>query len=195
MEDVATPEAFQENPELVHYFYNLRRAQLKEVKPNPGHIALAEFEKNHKGKFLLVTQNVDDLHERAGSKNILHMHGELRKVRCLDTEEVFDWDKDTNLSTPHPKAGHPEGRLRPHICWFGEIPYFMEQIQKALGEADLFIAIGTSGVVYPAAGFVVQVKHTCHTVLINKENSTNHSLFDEVILKSAATGVPEFFRG
>ena len=193
VDDVATPEAFEENPDLVHRFYNERRKQLKTVKPNAAHIALADFEKAHDGEFLLVTQNVDDLHERAGSKNIIHMHGELNKVRCLDTGEIFEWEGETGLKTPHPKPGFPDGRLRPHICWFGEIPYFMYEISKAVGKADIFVAIGTSGVVYPAAGFVAETKHNCRRVLINKDSATNNSLFKEVIMGAATEKVPQFF--
>jgi len=195
VEEVATPEAFQENPKLVHEFYNMRRAQLKTVEPNAAHLALAEFEKNHTGGFILITQNVDDLHERAGSKNIIHMHGELTKVRCLDTGEVFPWKGDTGLKTPHPKSGHADGRLRPHICWFGEMPYSMFEISTAVGKADIFIAIGTSGVVYPAAGLVSETKHTCRRVLINKEGVSNNFFFKEMILGAASETVPEFFLG
>lgn len=121
VEEVATPEAFARDPETVHRFYNLRRKQLFEVKPNKAHSALADFERNLKGSFTLITQNVDDLHRRAGSKNVIAMHGELRKARCLDTGQIFDWDQDLAV----------DSRYRPHICWFGEIPFFMEEIEAA----------------------------------------------------------------
>jgi NAD-dependent deacetylase len=194
VEEVASPDAFIKNPELVHQFYNLRRRQLLTVNPNLAHKALAEFEASHMGQFTIITQNVDDLHERAGSKNVLHMHGELRKVRCLDTEEVFAWDEDLGRETPHPKNPQLKGRLRPHICWFGEIPFFLDQIDEVLTEADLFIAIGTSGVVYPAAGLVTRVPPRCRRVLLNKDNAENNPLFDEVRLGPATEIVPEFLK-
>ncbi|HEY8277990.1 MAG TPA: NAD-dependent deacylase [Bdellovibrionota bacterium] len=192
IEDVATPEAFARQPELVHRFYNLRRQQLKTVEPNGAHLALAEFEKHHQGSFLLVTQNVDDLHERAGSKNVLHMHGELCKARCLDTGEIFSWDEDLTLSTVHPRGGN-SGRLRPHICWFGEMPFFMDEIMEELSQADIFVAIGTSGLVYPAAGFVSMVPSSCRRVLLNKDDASNCSFFGEFHSGPATQTVSEFF--
>lgn len=192
VEKVATPQAFKHDPELVHQFYNLRRASLKEVKPNAAHFALADFEKNFEGSFTIITQNVDDLHERAGSKNIIHMHGELKKVRCVDTYEVFDWEDDLTIKTPHP-LNQKEGKLRPHICWFGEIPFRMMEIDRALKKADLFVAIGTSGLVYPAAGLVQMVRSDCHRVLINKEDASNNPYFDQVLLGLAGQEVPRFF--
>lgn len=192
IEDVATPEAFYRNPVLVHDFYNLRRQQLYEVEPNLAHETLAKFERGHDGDFLLVTQNVDDLHERAGSKNILHMHGELRKVRCLDTGEIFEWSNNLDLKTPHPKGGR-HGGLRPHICWFGEMPFFMDEITEKLEKTDVFVAIGTSGAVYPAAGFVNWVPEKCRRVLLNKERTENNPLFGETILGPASETVPTFF--
>lgn len=194
VEEVATPEAFVRQPELVHRFYNLRRQQLSTVQPNLAHKSLADFEKNHDGEFLLITQNVDDLHERAGSKKILHMHGELRKVRCLDTGEIFDWDHDLDIQTAHPKFSGRKGRLRPHICWFGEMPFFMDQIEEALAKADVFVAIGTSGVVYPAAGFVNWVPSTCKTFLLNRDEAANNPLFDQVYQGAATEVVPKFFK-
>lgn len=194
IEDVATPEAFIRNPELVHTFYNLRRQQLFSVEPNAAHSALAEFEKRHEGSFLIVTQNVDDLHERAGSKNVIHMHGELRKARCLDTGAIYSWDKDLDLKTPHPDPLGKPGHLRPHICWFGEVPFFMNEIEDALETADVFVAIGTSGVVYPAAGFVGYVSESCRRILINKEEPQNNPLFTEIYLGPATQTVPAFFK-
>ena len=157
IEDVATPEAFVSNPELVHNFYNLRRRQLQEekVRPNPAHLALAKLEEAWEGKFLLVTQNVDNLHERAGSKKILHMHGELQKILCLRCEEKLPWLADLSTATPCPQCGKAGG-LRPDIVWFGEIPYHMDLILELLNQCAVFVAIGTSGKVYPAAGFVRQ---------------------------------------
>ncbi|MGB1091676.1 MAG: Sir2 family NAD+-dependent deacetylase [Oceanobacter sp.] len=195
MEEIATPEGFAANPALVQRFYNDRRRQLKEVVPNKAHLALAEFEKSFDGEFLLVTQNVDDLHERAGSQHLLHMHGELRKVRCLDTDMVFDWKEDITEQSECDCCQNTR-TLRPHIVWFGEMPLYMEEIYEALETCDLFISIGTSGHVYPAAGFV-QIANQCgaHTVEINLEPSNVHGDFAEHIQGPAGTQVPEFLRG
>lgn len=183
VEEVATPEAFARDPETVHRFYNMRRQQLYEVEPNKAHDSLAEFEKKHKGSFTLITQNVDDLHRRSGSKNVIHMHGELLKVRSLDTGQILDWEKDLTK----------ESRYRPHICWFGEVPFQMDEIQEAVEKADLFVAIGTSGVVYPAAGLVQLAPRGCRTVLLNKEAPDNNHMFKEVCLGPATEIVPRFF--
>ena len=183
VEDVATPEAFARQPEVVHRFYNLRREQLFSVEPNAAHHALARFERQHNGNFTIITQNVDDLHTRAGSRNVIHMHGELRKARHLDTGEIVECLHDLQVS----------GRLRPHICWFGEMPFFMDHIEEVLSTADLFVAIGTSGVVYPAAGLVSWTPSRCRKVLLNKDEASNNPLFDEVILGPATITVPKFF--
>lgn len=195
VEDVCTPEAFARNPELVQTFYNARRRQLVlEAKPNPAHIALAEFEKSFSGQFTLVTQNVDDLHERAGSRNLLHVHGELLKARCCRTNKVTSWHNDIDLTTPCPCC-RLSGTLRPHIVWFGEIPLFMEEIEEVLGACDLFVSIGTSGQVYPAAGFVqIARAYGAHTVEINLEPSAGRSLFAEHHNGPASLTVPHFFR-
>jgi NAD-dependent deacetylase len=155
IEDVATPYAFLFNPSLVHSFYNARRRQLlsSEVAPNPAHLALAKLAREFKGNVLIVTQNVDDLHERAGSRNLLHMHGELLKVRCERSNAVYQWEKDLLTSTECPCC-ESEGSLRPNIVWFGETPFHMDQIEDELRGCDLFLSIGTSGIVYPAANFV-----------------------------------------
>lgn len=154
IEDVATPEAFARDPKLVHHFYNLRRAQLKDpnVKPNRGHLALVELEKKWDGEFLLITQNVDNLHERAGSQNVLHLHGELQSVFCSSCHSKFRWEDDLTLE--HRCDECKEKKLRPDIVWFGEMPYEMDTCEEALETCDVFVAIGTSGLVYPAAGFV-----------------------------------------
>ena len=195
VEEVATPEAFAKNPELVHRFYNMRRAQLlsDDIRPNLAHQTLADFEKNFEGHFLLVTQNVDNLHERAGSHNLLHMHGELTKVRCQVTNEVFDWEGETNPDTPHPTTPTLSGTLRPHIVWFGEMPMHMPQIEHALSQCDLFIAIGTSGLVYPAAGFAQWTPKTCHRVEINMEETAVSPIFHEHLFGPASKTVPDFF--
>ncbi len=194
LEEVASPEGFTRNPELVHVFYNMRRAQLNSglVHPNPAHLALAELEQNFPGEILLVTQNVDDLHERAGSSNLIHMHGELNKVRCLETGEIYQWTTDI-LSDSYCECCHHEGSLRPHIVWFGEMPFEMERIYSALMQCDLFISIGTSGHVYPAAGFVqVASQSGADTVELNLEPSLVNSAFHESIQGPATQTVPAF---
>jgi len=194
-EDVATPEGFARNPALVHEFYNSRRKRLQQgnMKPNAAHLALAEFEAGHTDEFLLVTQNVDNLHQRAGSRNVLPMHGELLKVRCLDTGEIFDCCDEVTTNTPHPKDPSRRGRLRPHVVWFGEMPFGMDQIEQAANEADLFVAIGTSALVYPAAGIVQMTRPGCRTVEINLETTPASNTFDESIQGKASVEVPKFF--
>ena len=146
IDDVATPEGFERNPQLVYEFYNQRRQQLLsgQVRPNAAHSYLAKFEHEFSGKFLLVTQNVDDLHERAGSENLIHMHGELLKMRCLNSLLIFDIAEDFNFDTECRCCLSP-GNLRPHIVWFGEMPLQMNKINQALESCDVFAAIGTSG--------------------------------------------------
>lgn len=189
IEDVATPEAFQRNPELVHRFYNLRRAQLKDplVKPNAAHIALAELEARWRGDFLLVTQNVDDLHRQAGSRRVLEMHGQLRRVRCQSCGQSLPWDGDLSVNDPCVHCAQPS--LRPDIVWFGEIPYGMDEIHSALECADHFVAIGTSGLVYPAAAFV-QWCPGAQRVEINAQSTAASSLFDERRTGLASIQVP-----
>lgn len=181
VEDVATPEAFARNPALVQRFYNERRAQLKTVAPNAAHLALVELEKHFDGEFLLITQNVDDLHQRAGSKKLLAMHGELKKKRHLATQEIADCDGDLS----------PRDIWHPHIMWFGEMPLFMDEIYDALHHADLFVAIGTSGQVYPAAGFVAEARNA-DSVEINLEPSSGSRLFEKNIFGLATQTVPLF---
>ncbi len=202
IEDVATPEAFIRDPTLVHRFYNLRRAQLKEAKPNAAHLALADLAEKWDGTFLLVTQNVDDLHGRAlegrhpkDGFSLLHMHGELKKARCEVSEEVFPWTEDMTTQTHCPCCKKP-GRLRPHIVWFGEMPLEMELIYHALRACDLFISIGTSGNVYPAAVFVQEARMNgkAHTVELNLEPSLGASMFHETIHGPAGKVVPEFVK-
>ena len=193
LEDVATPEAFERDAELVQRFYNARRAQLNEVQPNPAHIALAEFEQRYTGEFLLVTQNVDDLHERAGSQHLLHMHGELKRVRCTRTEQLYDMDTDITATTCCACCNAPN--LRPHIVWFGEMPLFMDDIFHALEQCDLFISIGTSGHVYPAAGFVeVAANAGAHTIEINLEPSRIKDNFAEHLYGKAGDVLPGYLQ-
>ncbi|BDU78342.1 NAD-dependent deacylase [Mesoterricola sediminis] len=178
VEDVATPEAFRRDPARVHAFYNARRASLAQVQPNAAHLALARLERAWPGEVLLVTQNVDDLHDRAGSRNLLHMHGELLKVRCLRCEAVHPWTGPTSLDTVCPACGRPAG-IRPHIVWFGEMPLEMARIEAALETCALFAAVGTSGNVYPAAGFVAGVRPGVPTVELNLEPSLVSSRFTD----------------
>jgi len=189
VEDVATPEGFQADPALVHTFYNQRRAQLDTVRPNPAHLALARLEQGWPGEFLLVTQNVDDLHERAGSRNLVHMHGELRKVRCQHCARVLPWSGDTSVAAPCPRCGRTGG-LRPHVVWFGEVPLEMPRIQEALERCGRFLAVGTSGNVYPAAGFVELAGPWAHTLELNLEPSLVSHRFRESRLGPASVTVP-----
>ena len=194
VEDIASPEGFQRNPPMVYHFYNERRAQLlsNEVKPNKGHLALAQLENEFKGETTLITQNVDDLHERAGSKNILHMHGELLKMRCQFTNQVFPAKKSFGEDTQCSCCSKP-GALRPHIVWFGEIPFHMDIIQKSLEKCDLFLSIGTSGQVYPAAMFMqVARQQGALTIEINKDPTANSNLFDKTLHGKAGEILPSF---
>ena len=195
IEDVATPEAFERNPELVQTFYNGRRRALQDeaIKPNAAHVALAEFERNHDDDFLLVTQNIDNLHQRAGSENILPMHGELLKARCGESGELFDWRDDLTADTPHPHDAAKRGALRPHVVWFGEMPIGLERIDAAARQADLFVAIGTSALVYPAAGIVQATKSSCRRVEINLDDTPQSNVFDATIRGKASEEVPKFF--
>ncbi len=192
LEDVATPEAFARNPELVHAFYNQRRKELLKVQPNAAHYALARLEKEYPGEVLLVTQNVDDLHERAGSQNLIHMHGELLKVRCEFCGHVYREEGEVFVHTPCPKCGE-KGGLRPHVVWFGERPLFLDEIEKALKRCDLFVAIGTSGTVYPAAGFVQVARLSgAYCVELNLEPSAIAHLFHTHYYGKASQVVPQF---
>ena len=193
VDDVATPEGFERNPQLVYQFYNQRRRQLlsQKIRPNPAHTALARFEHEFDGEFLLVTQNVDNLHERAGSDKLLHMHGELLKMRCLNSKLIFDISEDLDFDT-HCRCCRSAGNLRPHVVWFGEMPFHMNQINNALESCDLFVAIGTSGNVYPASGFYQTAKiRRAHTWELNLEETG--SSFDTHVYGPATETVPQFF--
>ena len=194
VEDVATPEAFERAPALVQRFYNERRRPLIEnqVLPNPAHVALAKLEQEFTGEFLLVTQNIDNLHEQGGSKNLVHMHGEVLKMRCKQTGETYDCFRDINVEDVCQCCGQA-GSLRPHIVWFGEMPLFMDQIYHALSTCDLFIAIGTSGNVYPAAGFVQMAKQSgARTLELNLEQSNVANDFDEGVYGCASEVLPDW---
>jgi NAD-dependent deacetylase len=192
--DLATPEAFAKRPLKVLAFYTARRRALlaSAVAPNAAHIALAAFERRFRGEFLLVTQNVDDLHERAGSQKLRHMHGELLRTRCANCGHEFASTADISTADSCPACGRV-GRLRPAVVWFGEMPLFMDEISAVLGRCDLFIAIGTSGQVYPAAGFVEIARRVgARTVEINIEKTTASSLFQESVRSPASNAVPIF---
>jgi len=189
VEDVATPEAFRRDPVLVHTFYNQRRAQLKEAQPNAAHAALARLEREWPSEVLVVTQNVDDLHDRAGSRNLIHMHGELLMVRCVRCARVHPWEGETTVETPCPACGR-SGGMRPHIVWFGEMPLEMERIGEALERCGQFVAVGTSGNVYPAAGFVGQVPASARSLELNLEASSVSSRFLEQRQGPATVLVP-----
>lgn len=181
VEDVASPEGFQRDPEQVYRFYNMRRQQLvsPEIEPNKAHYDLANFAKDFSGDVIVVTQNIDDLHTRAGSEDVIHMHGELLKAECLSCGVISEIRTDFDASTDCPSCGKAGG-LRPHIVWFGEMPLRMDEIFHHLSTCDMFAAIGTSGHVYPAAGFVEAAgQHGAKTIEINMEKSLVHSAFDQ----------------
>jgi NAD-dependent deacetylase len=191
IEDVATPEAFARDPAGVHAFYNGRRAQLRDpaIAPNAAHRALADLDARWPGELLLVTQNVDDLHARAGSRRLLHMHGELAKARCARCEAVHAWPGDLSTEVACPSCGRAGG-MRPHVVWFGEMPLQMEEIGAALDRCGVFVAIGTSGQVWPAAGFVAEVAHRARTIEANLEPTEGTRRFDEARHGPATEVVP-----
>lgn len=194
IEDVATPGAFRRNSALVHSFYNSRRRQLLSgtIHPNAAHLGLAKLGRSWEGNVMIVTQNIDDLHERAGSTDVLHIHGELRKARCAACATVTACDDDLDVQTRCPRCG-ASAAMRPHVVWFGEIPMHMDTVERALEQADLFLSIGTSGLVYPAAGLVEVAKSAgAHTVELNLESSANASVFDEAIYGPATRVVSQY---
>jgi NAD-dependent deacetylase len=190
---LATPEAFACDPETVLAFYDLRRRNLLNAKPNAAHFALARLEgglADRGDSLTLVTQNIDDLHERAGSQRVIHMHGELLKARCGRCQAVRQWLNDLTLMQACPDCGRV-GTMRPDVVWFGEMPLGLDLIDQALRKADLFVAIGTSGAVYPAAGFVAEARaYGLRTCEINLEAADNADLFDEQRLGPASETVP-----
>ena len=223
IEDVASPEGFQRDPHLVHRFYNERRKNIKKIQPNRAHIALAEYEKNYladkaaipsalsainggtitkleneddkkeKG-FCLITQNIDGLHQRARSQNVLAMHGELNLGRCAGCHQVFTVDGDLSLEA---SCAHCQlvGQLRPHVVWFGEMPFYLEEIEREIMKCDLFVAIGTSSIVYPAAGLVLSAKQaSAYCVEINIERTEMSEFYDQVLIGKATQMVPQFFQ-
>lgn len=194
IEDVATPEAFARDPARVQAFYNARRRGLVDprIKPNPAHYALARLEAAWPGRVLVVTQNIDNLHERAGTRNLRHIHGELLKSRCAGCGDVAECLVDLDGASACAACGN-SGRLRPHVVWFGEMPFDLDEVYGELQRCGLFIAIGTSGNVYPAAGFVDEARaHGAHTVELNLEPSAGRSLFAEAEHGPAAEIVPAY---
>lgn len=190
--DVATPQGFAKNPRLVHDFYNMRRRAHADVKPNAAHVALARLEQEYPGQVTIVTQNVDALHEQAGSKNLIHMHGEIFQALCESCRARRHWADDLSLDLACPTCGH-KGGMRPDVVWFGEMPYHMARIAEVLVAAELFISIGTSGHVYPAAGFVAEAAaNGARTVELNLEPSEGVSLFTEAIHGPATLVVPAY---
>ncbi|EJF91703.1 NAD-dependent deacylase [Bartonella tamiae] len=199
IEDVATPQAFQKNPTRVYDFYNKRRQDVQKAKPNAAHHALYKLEQNWPRNFLLITQNVDDLHERAGSKHLVHMHGTIKIALCLFCGQRHHWCEDMDLTSICPSCTKTK-MLRPDIVWFGEIPYHMDIIENALYQCDLFVSIGTSVTVYPAANFVSMAKaNGAKSIDMNLMSDTNqncthryNSLFNQSIIGSASQSVPKF---
>ncbi|MEG3148344.1 NAD-dependent deacylase [Sphingomonas sp. ZT3P38] len=189
VEDVCTPEALAQDPDLVHRFYDARRAALATVVPNAAHRALARLDAAWPGALLIVTQNVDDLHERAGAARLLHMHGELNSALCAACTSRVEWRGDLPPRTVCAACGAQA--LRPDIVFFGEMPYAMDRIERALAEADLFVSIGTSGAVYPAAGFVQTARyHGACTLEMNLDPSAGSAYFHETRLGPAGELVP-----
>ena len=194
IEDVATPEGFERDAGLVHRFYNMRRQQLLSdaIQPNHAHIALAELEHHQNVSVLVVTQNIDNLHERAGTENIIHMHGELLKCFCRQTQKRFPVSEDLSVGTKC-ECCQQVNNLRPDIVWFGEMPYQMDDIYDAISQCDLFLSVGTSGNVYPAAGFVqVANQAGAHTVELNLEPSLVESEFKEKVYGPATEVVARY---
>lgn len=191
VEAVATPKGFAADPELVQGFYDARRRALAGVEPNVAHLALAGLERALGEEVVVITQNVDDLHERAGSQRVLHMHGELLSALCTECGARSRWYDDLLPAPPCPVCGLPA--LRPDIVWFGEVPYHLAEIQEVLADCAVFAAVGTSGEVYPAAGFVAMVAaHGARTVEINLVASRVASVFDEVRVGRASDLVPQW---
>jgi NAD-dependent deacetylase len=194
VEDVATPEAFARDPDLVLRFYDMRRERIQQVEPNTAHFALAQLDREWRGdghNLLIVTQNVDDLHERAGAERLIHMHGEHLKALCQACEIRSDWRATMAERPPCPVCG--QSALRPDVVWFGEMPYQMPEIYAAIRKADLFVSIGTSGAVYPAAGFVRDARgQGVKTLELNLEPSQGTHWFDEARHGAATELVPDW---
>ena len=195
VEDVASVEGFARNPKLVHEFYNTLRPTMQKAEPNAAHIAITEFEKeNLDVRVHLITQNVDLLHEKAGSKKVLHMHGRIDETVCLKCGHVIKTLEESHFDDVCENCGRA-GFLKPNIVFFGEMPMFMNEIEKMLQTCDIFIAVGTSGVVYPAAGFVAEAKYYgAETYLFNLEAGQNNFYFDKQIIGKASETLPAFLK-
>jgi NAD-dependent deacetylase len=192
VEDVATYEGFVRNKNLVHDFYNSMRQKLKNITPNAAHIALAKLEKEWGlGKVTIITQNIDDLHEKANTTNVIHMHGELNNILCEHCLNVTDCDYDTSDNSECPICHNKS--LRPNIVWFGEIPYYMDEIENSLNNVGIFISIGTSGNVYPAAGFARVAKaNNAFNIEFNLDKTIQNTCFDKGVYGKASVTVPKF---
>lgn len=194
VEEVATPEGFARNPDLVQRFYDERRANIRAANPNPAHMALGRLDSQWSGELLIVTQNIDDLHERGGARRVLHMHGEGLSVWCQSCDARHRWTGTLRDGPPCPACR--QVAMRPDIVWFGEMPYRMSEIFGAIGRADLFLSIGTSGAVYPAAGFVQEASRAgARTLELNLEESLGSRNFDETRLGPASKLVPDWVEG
>jgi NAD-dependent deacetylase len=193
IEEVASPFAWRSDPHLVWDFYSMRRRVAASAQPNPGHLALADLERKLGERLFLCTQNIDDLHERAGSKHVVHMHGELFKSRCEACRRGPFADRNAYEAVAELPRCECGGRIRPHICWFGEIPFEMDRIARALEACTVFAAIGTSGVVHPAASFVAMCQGRARTVYVGPEEPANRSAFDECALGKGADTIPSIF--
>ncbi|MCB1494524.1 MAG: NAD-dependent deacylase [Bauldia sp.] len=192
IEDVATPEAFARDPRTVLDFYNMRRRRVLDTRPNAGHEALARLEAGFPGTVTTITQNVDPLHERAGTRNLIHMHGEILKALCMHCGTRRRWEVDITVDVTCGACGRTGG-LRPDVVWFGEMPYEMDRISEVLEICDLFLSIGTSGNVYPAAGFAARALAAgAHTVELNLEPSKQNDLFAEAVHGKASEVVPDY---
>jgi NAD-dependent deacetylase len=191
LSDVATPEGFARDPALVHRFYNARRANCAAARPNAAHHALSRLQHFTKGETVIVTQNIDDLHERGGAEAVIHMHGELLRALCAACGARWDAPPEMGPGDPCPACGR--AATRPDVVWFGEMPYRMEEIEAHLASCNLFVAIGTSGAVYPAAGFVAEARRAgARTLELNLEASEVAGLFHETRRGPASRLVPDW---
>ncbi len=191
IDQVATPGAFKDNPKLVWEFYKERYRNALEAEPNQGHFALVDLEENRKDKFWLITQNIDGLHRKAGSQNLLEMHGRLDMCFCISCKKHYQLD-EIDLASDIPLCPKCGGMLRPDIVWFGEVPYFLEEIENSLRNCNFFIVVGTSGLVYPAAGFVLTAKYFgAQTIGVNLDAPANKEQFDYFFQGKAGDILPE----
>ena len=193
--DVATPEGYVRDPKLVLEFYNARRVNCANAVPNPAHQAIARLQRDYPGRVTLVTQNIDDLHERGGSAEVIHMHGQIMRALCAECGHQWGWTSEMTLGDICHSCA-TVGTVRPDVVWFGEMPYHMEKIWARTADCDLFVAIGTSGAVYPAAGLVTEARHRgVQTLEINLEPSDNTDAFDDRVLGPASETVPGWVEG